>query len=213
MRWINAALFAVSVSALAQVAQVTHGQVSYPPPDVSQVASLAQVTAAANKADQAFDVASAATAKANAAAQPADITAALAAATPSDCPAPLPDALIATAGNLPRCMPRQDAVRATQVQRAMVTTAADGTFSGTWSVPFPSAPGWYQADIDIANATAAPYKCSFVASTVTATGFSGRCVQLIATTLPATLAAVLGLTVSPIANAAGGLTVRVAGRQ
>jgi hypothetical protein len=37
-------------------------------------------------------------------------------------------------------------------------------------------------------------------------------VQLVASTLPTTVTAVLGLTVSPIANAAGGLTVRVAGR-
>jgi hypothetical protein len=164
------------------------------------------------------DVAAAQAAAANAASiaatavQPADLSNAIAAATPGDCPAPMGDALVASAGTQPRCMPRPDAVRATQVQRTSVVTAADGSFSGTWPVAFPSAPGWYQADIDIAGVSTAPYKCSFVAGTVTATSFTGKCTQLVSTTLPATVTALLGLTVSPIQNASSGLTVRIAGR-
>lgn len=144
---------------------------------------------------------------------PNDVQTAITAATPSPCPAPLSDALIASAGTQPTCMARPDAVRATLVQATSVVTASDGTFTGNWPTPFASAPTGRIADIETTTTNSAPYKCSFVASTVTATGFTGKCWQIVATTLPTTATALLGLTVSPIQNAAAGLTVRVTGRQ
>lgn len=143
----------------------------------------------------------------------ADLSNAVAAATPSDCPAPLSDGLTATAGVQPRCMPRQDAQRATVVQASTVMTAADGSFIGTWPVPFATAPTARSATVEIASGTSAPFVCSFIAGSVTTTGFTGRCFQLVSTTLPATVTALVGLTINPVANAAGNLTVRVTGRQ
>jgi hypothetical protein len=140
-----------------------------------------------------------------------DVNAAIVAAIPSDCPAPLSDALVATAGSQARCMPRPDAQRATLVQSLDVTTAADGTFTGSWPAAFATAPKGYIADIPVSGTSSAPYKCSFI--TVTATGFSGKCYQIVATTLPTTATALLGLTISPLQNAAAGLSVRVIGRQ
>jgi hypothetical protein len=110
-------------------------------------------------------------------------------------------------------MPRQDAQRATVIQAVPVTTDSSGNFTGTWPAPFNGPPTGRSATIDLASASGAPYTCSFIAGTVTAIGFSGRCFQIVATTLPTTLTALQGLAVSPLANAAGGLTVRVTGRQ
>lgn len=140
------------------------------------------------------------------------LNAAIANATPPDCPAPLSDALVASAGTQPKCMPRPDAQRATQVQSTTAITNSDGTFSGTWPVPFANAPTGRLAEVEVTSATAAPYKCAFITGGVTATGYSGKCWQIVATTLPTTLAALGGLVVSPIQNAAAGLTVRITGR-
>lgn len=142
-----------------------------------------------------------------------DLNAAIVSATPPDCPAPASDALVATPGVQPKCMPRPDAQRATQVQSLMVVTAADGTFGGNWPVPFATTPTGRVADIEIAAGATAPYKCSFYANAVTATTFSGKCRQILATTLPTATTALLGLVVNPVQNAAAGLTVRVIGRQ
>jgi hypothetical protein len=100
-----------------------------------------------------------------------------------------------------------------QVQRINVVTDTAGNFAGNWPQAFASVPGWYQADVDIPNSSASPYKCSFYTGTVTTTAFSGKCSQIVATTLPTVATSLLGLTVSPLANAASGLTVRVIGRQ
>lgn len=143
----------------------------------------------------------------------ADVSAAVSAATPPDCTAPLSDALTATAGVQPRCMPRPDAQRATLVQATTVTTAADGTFSGNWPAPFLTAPTGRSATIELSSTAGAPFTCGFIAGSVTNSSFAGRCFQIVATTLPTTLTALQGLAVSPLANAAGGLTVRVVGRQ
>jgi hypothetical protein len=110
-------------------------------------------------------------------------------------------------------MTRPDAVRATQVQVTTVTTAADGSFSGTWPVPFIASPTGRLATVDIQSSSGAPIDCSFIAGSVSATGFAGKCWQVTATTLPTISTALLGLVISPINNAAGGLTVRVVGRQ
>lgn len=142
-----------------------------------------------------------------------DVTSAIASATPPPCSAPLPDTLLGSAGSQPTCMTRPDATRPTLIQATSVVTASDGTFVGTWPTPFAYTPTGRIADIEVAAANAAPYKCSFISSSVTATGFSGKCWQIVATTLPTTATALLGLTVSPIQNAAAGLTVRVTGRQ
>jgi hypothetical protein len=190
-------------------------------PDDSALKAL-QAQMAALQSRQDSDAATAASAvqtatsaqiTANAAATPAQVSSAVAAATPADCPAPLSDALVATAGSATRCMPKQDAQRATQVQSTTVTTASDGSFTGMWPVAFASTPTGRVADIEISAGATTPYKCSFNAGGVTATGFNGKCWQLVATTLPTTATALLGLTVSPITNAAANLTVRVIGRQ
>jgi hypothetical protein len=96
-----------------------------------------------------------------------------------------------------------------QIQAATTNTLSDGTFSGTWAIPFSAPPTGYLADIPSSGNT--PYKCTV--SAVTATTFSGKCWQLVATTLPTVATALLGLTVSPISNATSGLPVRVVGRQ
>lgn len=144
---------------------------------------------------------------------PVALANAISAMTPAPCPVPSADTLNGSAGTSPVCMTRPDASRPTQVQRLTVTTAADGTFSGTWPAAFTAAPVTYWAVADVNSVTSAPYHCSFVAGTVTATAFSGKCWQIVATTLPTTVAALSGLVVSPLQNAAAGVTVRVSGRQ
>jgi hypothetical protein len=57
MRLVNSVLAAITIGVFAQI---TQGQVSYPPPDTSQYANAAQASAAATKADQALHAATAA---------------------------------------------------------------------------------------------------------------------------------------------------------
>lgn len=179
--------------------------------DLSNYATKADL---ANKADATALAGKADTSALSGLVTQSAVDASIAASTPSDCPAPKQDALLASPGVLSRCMPRQDAVRATVIQATTAVTAADGTFAGSWPTPFTAAPTGRGAAVDVATSgAAAPYTCSFVAGSVTATSFSGKCWQIVATTLPTTLTAVVGLTVSPLANAAAGLTVRVTGRQ
>lgn len=137
-----------------------------------------------------------------------DLQAAIAAATPDDCGVPAADTYTGTAGSGPRCMPKADAARPTQVQTSNSTTAADGTFSGTWPVPFATAPSYARADI---NTVDRPHICSVL--TTTATGYSGKCYAVASTTLPGTLLALGGLVVSPVINPTAGLAVRVIARQ
>ncbi len=139
------------------------------------------------------------------------VNSAIVAATPPPCAAPLADTLTGSAGIGAPCMARPDATRPTQVQRLTVVTGNDGTFSGSWS--FVTTPVTYWATADVVNGSSAPTVCNFFTSTVTATAFSGKCWQVVPTTLPSTLTAIGGLTVSPVTNVAGGITVRVTGRQ
>lgn len=144
---------------------------------------------------------------------PVALANAISAATPAPCPVPSPDTLNGSTGTLPTCMTRADATRPTLVQSNTAVTAGDGTFAGTWPTPFNAAPVGRFAEVEVTSASAAPYKCAFIAGSVTATGYAGKCWQIVATTLPTTVAALSGLVVSPVQNAAAGLTVRVTGRQ
>lgn len=145
--------------------------------------------------------------------QPADVQAAVASAMPPVCPVLLPDTLTGSVGTQPQCTLRQDATRPTVIQATTVITASDGSFSGTWPTPFASTPVFRSAQVEITSAQQPPIDCSFIAGTVTATGFTGKCAQLTSTTLPTVATSLLGLVVSPIVNAAGGQTVRIVGRQ
>jgi hypothetical protein len=123
--------------------------------------------------------------------------------------APAPDTYGGTAGTGTPCTPRQDAARPTQVQTpsAPVSTASDGTFSGSWKANFAANPSttWAQA-----NVTSAPYICQAVGTTA---GFTGKCWQLTTTTLPSVLTGLYGLVISPFSNPAAGIPVSVGARQ
>lgn len=135
------------------------------------------------------------------------INAAIAAATPPACGVPLPDTLTGSAGVANTCMPRSDATRPTVVQALSATTVADGTFTANWAVAFSATPTIATAD---ALGGTPPYICSVTAKT--ATTVTGKCFQIVATTLPSTVTAIQGLVVSPIANPGAGLTVMIVGR-
>lgn len=137
-----------------------------------------------------------------------DLDSAITAATPSDCGVPAQDTYTGSAGTGPRCMPKADASRPTQVQTSTASTAADGTFSGTWPVPFSATPSYARADINVADR---PHVCSVL--TLTAVSYTGKCYAVASTTLPGTLVALGGLVVSPVTNPSTGLTVRVIARQ
>lgn len=130
------------------------------------------------------------------------------AAAPPACPIPAKDTLTGSAGVLEKCMPRADASRPTVIQAKTTTTATDSTYTIAWDVPFASTPIYADARV---YGSDQPYLCTV--TTVSATGASGRCYQLVATTLPTVATALIGLTVSPFASAASGLSVRVVGRQ
>lgn len=138
----------------------------------------------------------------------ADIDAAVLAATPSDCAAPLPDTLTGSAGTASRCMPRADATRPTVIQAKDTTTATDATWAVTYDRALPAPPTY--VDARIYGATT-PYLCTV--QTLTATSASGKCYQLVATTLPTLTTSLLGLVVSPFQAAGAGLSVRVVIRQ
>lgn len=87
-------------------------------------------------------------------------------------------------------------------------TLADGSFSGTWPMTLTVAPSRAHAWIESA---ATPYLCQI--ATRTTTGYTGKCWQLISTSLPLLATSLLGLVVSPVANPAAGLTVNVLARQ
>lgn len=141
------------------------------------------------------------------------VTSAIAAASPPACGILSADTLNGNAGTGAMCTPRVDSSRPTVVQALTVTTTSTGDFSGTWPTPFAFAPTGRFAVVDVASGSTAPYFCSFNSGSVTATTFAGHCWQIVASTLPTTSLALLGLVVSPLSNAAAGLTVRVTGRQ
>ena len=102
------------------------------------------------------------------------------------------------------------------VRRATVITASDCSFTTpTWTTPLKAASGWWvhaQADLP-AGATQTP-SCDPTLSSITATGFSGKCTmpQPSTITLSAlTAAATAGLTILPASANSGcaGLTVNV----
>lgn len=120
---------------------------------------------------------------------------------------PLADTFTGTLGTAANCMPRADATRPTQVQPARGILGSDGTATIAWPNTFSGVPTYAHAEV---LGGAAPYQCDVV--TVTATNINVKCYQLYATTLGTTLAAVVGVVVSPFQNAAAGLTVMVVGR-
>jgi len=137
-----------------------------------------------------------------------DVTAAITAATPNPCSTPLPDTYTGSAGSASPCMPRQDATRPTQVQSGTTATDSTGNFSGTFAVPFGSAPSYVHAEI---NSLTNPFICQI--GSATATGYTGRCFAVASTTLPGTLLALSGLVVSPITPTTAGQVVKVIARQ
>lgn len=139
---------------------------------------------------------------------PSSVQEAITAATPDTCTMPQPDTLTGSAGSGPRCMPRVDNTRPTVIQAKTGLTAADATWSVTFDRAFDTVPIYVDARI---YGNSQPYLCTV--QTTTTTGASGKCFQLVATTLPATALALLGLVVSPFQAAGAGLSVRVVARQ
>lgn len=146
---------------------------------------------------------------------PADLAAAQAAAQaaqdaiPPVCTVVMPqDTYTGSVGTQAQCTPRRDATRPTQVQSTSVVTGSDGSFSGPWPIAFATAPAYAHAEI---YATSTPYICQI--NTATVSGYTGKCYQVISTTLPGTLLALGGLVVSPVSSVAAGLTVKVIARQ
>lgn len=137
-----------------------------------------------------------------------DLDSKIAAATPDPCTPPMADTLVASAGSGPRCMPRTDATRATVIQAKTTITATDSTWAVTFDAAFPTIPIY--ADARVYGASQ-PYLCTV--QTLTTAGASGKCYQLVATTLPTVATSLLGLVVSPVSSAASGLSVRVVARQ
>jgi hypothetical protein len=121
---------------------------------------------------------------------------------------PPQDTYTGSVGTAAQCTPRSDATRPTQVQSTSAVTISDGSFSGNWPTAFATIPSYAHAEI---YASATPFICTI--NTTTATGYTGKCFQVISTTLPGTLLALSGLVVSPVASVAAGLTVKVIARQ
>lgn len=169
--------------------------------------------------------ASAAQAKADAAATPTSVTSAVSAATsglatssaltslaatvPVACTTtPMPDTLVGSVGTATPCSPRPDNTRPTVIQAKNTTTASDATWSVTFDTAFASTPIY--ADARVYGSTT-PYICTV--SSLSATAASGKCFQLVTTTLPTLATSLLGLVVSPFVTAGSGLSVRVVARQ
>lgn len=123
---------------------------------------------------------------------------------------PARDTYTGTVGTGAPCTPKVDNTRPTQVQAVTATTASDGTFTATFSPAFPSTPSYVHAEI---GSSTNPFVCQIDMTNVTVSSASGKCFQVVTTTLPGTLLALNGLLVSPIAPTTAGLTVRVIARQ
>lgn len=144
MRWASFGLIAVSLGVAWQTPAIMRAQTSYPPVDTSQLV------------------------------RPADVTAAITAATPAPCSTPLPDTLTGSAGVAPTCMTRPDGTRPTAIQRAnVVTMDASGSWAVTFGRPFTSTSPIVQAEAIQAGGATLPYQCGV--TTRTATTASGTC--------------------------------------
>jgi hypothetical protein len=163
-----------------------HTQLTIPPAQVDLTATNVAIAAARAKADAA------------------------AAALPPTCSTvPAADTVGGTVGTGAACIPKADAARSTQVMPAQATTAADGTFSGSWPGTFPTTPTTAFAS---AKTTADPYTCQV--ATITTTGYAGKCWKKTQTiTLPSTAIALLSLQLINAAAAPAGITVMIVGRQ
>lgn len=128
---------------------------------------------------------------------------------PTPCDAiPSPDTLTGSTGAIPCYTPR-DASRPTAVQAANVTTDSSGAWSVTWARPFTSSnPVVNPLPV---NTGALPILCNVASRS--GTGASGKCWQSTSTTLPGTLATLVGLVVSPFAAPASNASVMVLGRE
>ena len=122
--------------------------------------------------------------------------------------APAADTLNGTSGSATCFVPR-DATRPTAVQAANITTDSTGAWAVTWARPFASS--MPVVNPLPANAGTLPILCNV--ATPSAVGASGKCWQSTATTLPATIAAVLGLVVSPFGTPASNAAVMVIARE
>lgn len=142
--------------------------------------------------------------------EPQDLSGyALKAQMPAACDAvPVSDTLNGSTGSAGCFVPR-DAARPTVVQAANVSTDSNGTWSVTWARPFASS----QPVVNPlpVNAGSLPILCNVSARSGTAA--SGRCWQSTSTTLPGTLATLVGLVVSPFAAPASNAAVMVIARE
>jgi hypothetical protein len=121
---------------------------------------------------------------------------------------PSPDTLAGSPGAASCYVPR-DATRPTVVQAANITTDSNGAWSVTWARPFASAtPVVNPLPV---NTGTLPILCNV--ATRSGTGASGKCWQSTSTTLPGTLATIVGLVISPFAVPASGASVMVLGRE
>ncbi|MCJ2085516.1 hypothetical protein MKK88_05840 [Methylobacterium sp. E-005] len=129
--------------------------------------------------------------------------------TPIPCDAvPGADTLLGTPGSAGCYVPR-DATRPTVVQAANVTTDSSGTWSVTWARPFvSSSPVVNPLPV---NSGALPILCNVAARS--GSGASGKCWQSTSTTLPGTLATLVGLIISPFAAPASNASVMVIARE
>lgn len=96
-----------------------------------------------------------------------------------------------------------DATNPRITRATLVSTAAGGTFSGTWSMALPTAPVIVLTPI----AAAASIDCQLTAAPTTTT-FQGRCWTAQSTVLNLGIITA-GLTLNPVANSAAGIQVRV----
>lgn len=159
---------------------------------------MLQVVAGDTRAIEAKASAALATAQAVQAAQPPVCTS-----------IPSPDTLSGSMGTGTPCTPRPDNTRPTQVIPTSATTAADGTFSGSWPGGFPSSPTTAMAQ---AKSTAEPYTCQL--GTWTASTYSGKCWRISQQlTLPTLTTSLLGLVLPVAPTAPAGVTVSIVGRQ
>jgi hypothetical protein len=137
------------------------------------------------------------------------VTAVMQSKIPSVCvSAPAQDTTNGSVGTGVPCTHRNDASRATIIQGKNTVTAADASWAITWDRPFATPPIYLDARV---YGSQQPYLCTVLVSTET--GGSGKCYQLVATTLPSVVTSLLGTVISPFQVAGAGLSVRVVARQ
>ena len=121
---------------------------------------------------------------------------------------PTADTLMGSAGTA-GCYVPKDASRPTSVQAANVSTDGTGAWSVTWARAFAS-PAPVVNPLPV-NTGTLPILCNVAARS--ATSASGKCWQSTSTTLPGTLAALVGLLISPFAAPASNAAVMVIARE